>query len=66
MLECPMEKLENINQEKLSVLCKKPSGLCQRDRVGSHDISFTQRKGMNFCPHTHSFASLRTHKHTWC
>ena len=60
MLECPAEKLENINQAKLSVLCKKPSGLCQRDHVGSHDISFTQRKGMNFCPHIQSFASLRT------
>ena len=60
MLECPVEKLENINQAKLSVLCKKPSGLCRRDHVGLH-ISFTQRKGMNFCPHVHGFAFLRTH-----
>lgn len=60
MIDFPVEKLENISQTELSVLCKKPSGLHQCSHLGSHGISFAQTKGMNLCPHIHSLAPLRT------
>lgn len=60
MIEFPIEKLESRSQAKLSVLCKKPSGLCPSGHLGPHGISFTHKKGMNLYPHIHSFASLRT------